>query len=126
MTAFRTPYAPRRLSLLALAIAAGLTMHGTAVAQDAAATQDPPPGQSKTDDVTQLETITVTAQGREQDILDVPYNISAVSGDTIEQGNILDAAELMRGVAGVGVVDRGARNSSCARNATKSKHWHSF
>ena len=112
MTAFRTPYAPRRLSLLALAIAAGLTMHGTAVAQDAAATQDPPPGQSKTDDVTQLETITVTAQGREQDILDVPYNISAVSGDSIEQGNILDAAELMRGVAGVGVVDRGARNSS--------------
>src|SRR3546814_2875 len=45
-------------------------------------------------------------------ILAVPYNISAVSGEAIEQQNILDTAELMRGVAGVAVVDRGARNSS--------------
>src|SRR3546814_8004539 len=54
----------------------------------------------------------VTAQGREEDILAVTYNISAVSGEAIEQQNILDTAELMRGVAGVAVVDRGARNSS--------------
>src|SRR5690606_15063469 len=97
----RTSHAPRRLSLLALAIAAGL---GT----QAAHAQDPSPQSAPVE----LETVTVTAQGREQDILDVPYNISAVSGDTIEQANILDNAELMRGVAGVGVVDRGARNSS--------------
>src|SRR3546814_3026359 len=63
-------------------------------------------------DLTELDTIVVTAQGREEDILAVPYNISAVSGEAIEQQNILDTAELMRGVAGVAVVDRGARNSS--------------
>ena len=108
MHTHRTSHAPRRLSLLALAIAAGLGTQA-AHAQDAAApAQDPPPQSAPV----QLETVTVTAQGREQDILDVPYNISAVSGDTIEQANILDNAELMRGVAGVGVVDRGARNSS--------------
>ena len=105
MTTQRTFHAPCRLSLLALAITTGLATQA-AQAQDAAASAQAKPG------VTELETITVTAQGREQDILDVPYNISAVSGETIEQANILDAAELMRGVAGVGVVDRGARNSS--------------
>jgi len=107
MTTHRTIHAPRRLSLLALAIAAGLGAQA-AHAQDAAPDQDA----QKKAGVTELETVTVTAQGRAQDILDVPYNISAVSGEAIEQGNILDNAELMRGVAGVGVVDRGARNSS--------------
>src|SRR3546814_8306515 len=63
-------------------------------------------------DLTDLDAVVVTAQGREEDILAVPYNISAVSGEAIEQQNILDTSELMRGVAGVAVVDRGARNSS--------------
>ncbi len=97
---------PRRLprrSALAGAIFAGLLAPALpALAQEAADADKP----------TELETVVVTAQGREQDILAVPYNISAVSGEAIEQGNILDTAELMRGVAGVGVVDRGARNSS--------------
>lgn len=94
-----------RHNLLALAIVAGLLAPAQAFAQDAAAAA------SETQP-TELDRITVTAQGREQDILDVPYNISAVSGDAIEQANILDTAELMRSVPGVGVVDRGARNSS--------------
>ena len=59
-----------------------------------------------------IETVTVTAQRRTQNILDVPYNISAVSGQTIEQNQILDSAELMRAIPGVSVVDRGDRNSS--------------
>ena len=60
---------------------------------------------------TRTEQVTVTAQRREQNILDVPYNISAVSGDTIEQEHVLDTAELMRSVPGVSVVDRGDRNA---------------
>ena len=56
--------------------------------------------------------MTVTAQGREEDILAVPYNISVVSGTVIEQANILDSTELLRDVPGVGVLDRGARGSS--------------
>lgn len=94
----------QRRNLLALAIVAGLLAPAQAFAQDAGAASDAQP--------TELDRITVTAQGREQDILDVPYNISAVSGDAIEQANVLDTAELMRSVPGVGVVDRGARNSS--------------
>ena len=60
--------------------------------------------------------IVVTANRREQSVLDVPYNISAVSGDAIEDGKMLDAAELMRGVPGVAVVDRGYRNGGVVNN----------
>jgi len=58
-----------------------------------------------------IERIEVTATRRTQSIQEVPYNISAVSGDELESGNIVDAAELMRNVAGITVVDRGYRNS---------------
>lgn len=100
----KTHHRQPRYSLLAGAVVAGLlTQAAPAIAQQA-----PMEGATPTE----LDTIVVTAQGREQDIVAVPYNISAVSGETIEQQNILDTAELMRGVAGVAVVDRGARNSS--------------
>jgi outer membrane receptor protein involved in Fe transport len=65
----------------------------------------PPAGQEK------IETVIVTASHRSQNILDVPYNISSVSGDTIDQEHILDTAELMRSIPGVNVVDRGDRNA---------------
>lgn len=94
-----------RHNLLAVAIAAGLLIQAPAHAQNDTT-------QQKAAETKELSTITVTAQGREENILAVPYNISAVSGDTIEEGHIIDTAELMRGVAGVGVIDRGARNSS--------------
>ena len=59
-----------------------------------------------------MQEIVVTAQRRAENIVDVPYNISAVSGATIEDNNVLSAAELMRSIPGVSVVDRGDRNSS--------------
>lgn len=58
-----------------------------------------------------LEEIIVTANRREQSVQDVPYNISAVSGEMLEANLILDQADLMRAVPGVAVVDRGYRNS---------------
>src|SRR5579871_160375 len=61
---------------------------------------------------TDLAEIVVTARRREENILDVPYNISAVGGATIDQDHVLDPAELMRSIPGVSVVDRGDRNSS--------------
>ncbi len=97
---FRRP----RASRLAVAVVAGLLAQAPAFAQE---TQEAEPA-----DPTELGTVVVTAQGREQDIMAVPYNISAVSGEQIEQGNILDTAELLRGMVGVAVTDRGARNSS--------------
>ena len=57
------------------------------------------------------DVIVVTATRREQNILDVPYNISAISGEEIEDSKILDNADLLRSIPGVAVVDRGARNS---------------
>jgi iron complex outermembrane recepter protein len=75
-------------------------------------------GQNALQSVTQpsagadLEEVIVTAQRRKENILDVPYNISAVSGSQIEDNHVMDAAELMRSVPGVSVVDRGDRNSS--------------
>src|SRR4029077_18206133 len=41
-----------------------------------------------------------------------PYNISAVSGDEIALRQTLDTPELLRGIAGVSMVDRGARTSA--------------
>jgi iron complex outermembrane recepter protein len=58
-----------------------------------------------------IERIEVTANRRVQSIQEVPYNISAVSGDDLQSGNIVDASEMMRNVAGITVVDRGYRNS---------------
>jgi iron complex outermembrane recepter protein len=58
-----------------------------------------------------MEEVVVTATGREQNVQDIPYNISAISGELISNANITDAADLMRAIPGVAVVDRGYRNS---------------
>lgn len=60
----------------------------------------------------QLEEIVVTATRRLSTVLDVPYNISAVEGSTIDKARIQDTAELMRGMPGITMVDRGYRNGS--------------
>ena len=58
-----------------------------------------------------LERIEVTANRRTQSIQEVPYNISAISGDELESGKIIDSTELLRSIPGATVVDRGYRNS---------------
>jgi len=83
----------------ALLAGAGSALAVPAFAQDAAAQ-------------TELAPVIVTALRREQDILDVPYNISSVSGDEIALRQTLDAPELLRGIAGVSMVDRGQRNAA--------------
>ena len=86
---------------LGAALLAGTSLSsGAVLAQDTSATDEP------TRDV-----ITVTATRREQNILDVPYNITAVSGDEIDAARMLDNADLLRSIPGVAVVDRGQRNS---------------
>lgn len=59
-----------------------------------------------------LEEITVTATRREQSITDVPYNISAVTGETIANAGVTNMADLMRQVPGVTFLDTGARGNS--------------
>ena len=55
--------------------------------------------------------VVVTAQGRKENILKIPYNISAIRGEDLEDKIITDQVEMLRGVAGASVVDRGTRNS---------------
>ena len=69
------------------------------------------PAIAQDEDSASDDVIIVTATRREQSVTDVPYNITAVSGDAIDAAKIFDSTELLRSVPGVGVVDRGARNS---------------
>ncbi len=54
--------------------------------------------------------IVVTATRREERITDVPYNITAISGDDITAAQTFDSVELLRSIPGVAVVDQGGRN----------------
>jgi outer membrane receptor protein involved in Fe transport len=63
-----------------------------------------------------IEEVVVTATRREERVLDVPYNISAVSGQNIEQAKVQNSAELLRAVPGVSVVDRGYRNQGVSNS----------
>lgn len=72
---------------------------------------DPAMAQEAAEDSVGIEEIVVTATRRESSVLDIPYNISAISGQVLEEALIFDNADLMRNVAGAGVVDRGHRNS---------------
>lgn len=65
-----------------------------------------------------IQTVTVTAQGRRENILKVPYNISAVGGDDLAERQIVTQSDLLRGVAGASVVDRGARNAGVISGIT--------
>ncbi len=58
-----------------------------------------------------LEEIVVTATRRETSVQDVPYNISALSGDVIDSQNMVDQYDVLRAMHGVTVVDRGYRNA---------------
>jgi outer membrane receptor protein involved in Fe transport len=63
------------------------------------------------EEATAMEEIIVTATRREETVAEIPYNISAVSGDFIDSGKILSTGELLRGVPGANVLDWGARNA---------------
>ena len=58
-----------------------------------------------------LEEVVVTATRREQTVQEIPFNISALSGEALEAANIKDAVEALRTMAGISVQDRGYRNS---------------
>ncbi len=61
-----------------------------------------------------VEEILVTATRRAKSVQEIPFNISAVSGENLEKSQIIDAVDAMRSVSGISVVDRGYRNSGMA------------
>lgn len=56
-----------------------------------------------------LEEITVTATKRSESARDIPYNISALTGDTIEAFGVTDIGDLSNLVPGIAVTDVGLR-----------------
>lgn len=56
----------------------------------------------------EMEEITVTAQRREQNIQDIPYNISAYTADDLESARAFDIGDVARLVPGLNFKDQGA------------------
>ena len=56
-----------------------------------------------------LEEVMVTATRRSASVQDVPYNISAISGSSIESQGISDISDLIKGIPGVSGPDLGSR-----------------
>jgi len=101
-----------------LASAVGLALFGSGYATLGFSQTEVKAVEPVKDKVANLETITVTAQGRKENALKIPYNISAINGYELEDRKIVDQAELLRNIAGASVVDRGYRNSSVISGVT--------
>ncbi|GAB3278502.1 TonB-dependent receptor [Parahaliea aestuarii] len=57
-----------------------------------------------------LEEVVVTATRRAASVQDVPYNISALSGDDLNEAGINSAADLFRVTTGVNFIEQGPRS----------------
>jgi outer membrane receptor protein involved in Fe transport len=97
----------KRNTLSAAITAAVLASTQIAVAQEQA---------GDADDGFLMEEVIVTATRRSQSVQEIPFNISAISGDYISEAGLLDATELMREVPGVAIADGGGRAAETNAN----------
>ncbi|NIB38313.1 TonB-dependent receptor [Pseudomaricurvus alkylphenolicus] len=67
--------------------------------------------QSATTQAFQIEEVVVTATKRAQSTMDVPYNISATTSETLERQGITDFSKLADSVPGLAYTDTGSRDS---------------
>lgn len=91
---------PLRNPLIAAAVAAAL-------GSTAAHAQDAGPA---------LQEVVVTANRREENVLNIPYNISAISSKQIEAAGVTDVQGLTRMVPGLAAADLGPRVNSTNNN----------
>ncbi len=91
----------KRNSLAVSITAACLSMAVNAQAQDQAAAEND----------SLLEEVLVTATRRSETVQDIPYNISAMTGEFMEKQNLVNQYDVLRAMYGVTVVDRGYRNA---------------
>jgi len=103
------PSALREAIRLASIAATGSTLFASTVLADAPSGNAGNSGGSGNDT---LQEVVVTATRREQSILDVPYSITAISGDTLEQNHVQTLSDLSRQVAGLSFVDQGPTSRS--------------
>lgn len=87
----------RRLLSQALALTT-LSMSGAVLAQD--------------ESVFDIEEVVVTATRRAEGVQDIPYNITAVSGDAMREVGATSLSKMAQFVPGMQMVDAGARGSS--------------
>jgi len=90
---------------LAAAIALALGLAPQAHANDAGDT-----------DADTLQDIVVTANRREQNLLDVPYNISAVSGAELQAAGVTNLTDIARLLPGINIPDLGPRANGSNSN----------
>lgn len=96
-----------------IAALALLSIGSVARAQDVSSSSPQPSaraGQPASDAAADHESsddIIVTANRREQKVLDVPYSISAIGGAALESRGITSLADLSKEVAGITVIDKG-------------------
>ncbi len=64
------------------------------------------------EDIIYLNSVTVVAQKREQQILDVPTAISVVGSDFINRNNIVELPQLSEFVPGLNIIEQGANRPS--------------
>jgi len=58
-----------------------------------------------------IEEVVVTATKRAVSVQDIPYNISALSGDDLQDQGVSDLSKLTRSIPGLSYVDTGPRNA---------------
>lgn len=58
-----------------------------------------------------LEEIIVTATRRAQSVQDIPYNISAMTGDQLESAGVVSLTDLTRAIPGIAYADLGIRSA---------------
>ena len=75
---------------------------GIAVASTAGAQDEPS---------SRLEEIVVSATRRDQSVLEIPYNISALKGEDLVKLGVSDFTSIARHVPGLVATDAGARNN---------------
>lgn len=63
-----------------------------------------------------LEEVVVTANRRTESVLDVPYNITAISADQLEAAGVSDISGMIRMVPGLSTFDEGPRVSGNRNN----------
>jgi outer membrane receptor protein involved in Fe transport len=58
-----------------------------------------------------MEEVIVTATRRSQSTMDVPYNISAISAESLERTGVIDFSKLVQMVPGLAYIDQGPRDA---------------
>ncbi len=86
------------------ALAINLLIANSAFAQE--------PGTEEEQSVRTLDSITVTATRRAKSVQEVPLNIAAIDGETLDADRITNLADIGRTVPGLYVLDQGGRTSN--------------